>query len=115
MNNVPRLRTLWPQVARRLATDGWSESDILEARGFLAGAVQSNDVPALDGWLVWMEGHLARPMQACALCASFCQPRGTDGFCGGGRGDLPFAFSAGHPLRRLPVDRGVACVLWRAV
>lgn len=115
MVDLAKLRALWPHVARRLADEGWTEVDLLAARGLLASAVQASDAEALAGWLVWMEQHLARPDKRCLTCAGRCIPRGTDGFCGGGRGDLPFAFSAGHPLRRLPADGGVMCELWRAV
>lgn len=115
MADLAKLRALWPQVARRLVGEGWTEADLLEARGLLAEAAQKRDSEALAGWLVWMEQHLARPERCCLACAGRCQPKGTDGFCGGGRGDLPFAFSAGHPLRRLPADGGVKCELWRAV
>lgn len=115
MVDLAKLRALWPLVAQRLAGEGWSEADLLEARGLLAGAVQASDAAALDGWRVWMEQHLARPERRCVACGAFRQPRGSDGFCSGGRGDLPLAFSAGHPLRRLPADGGVACVMWRAV
>lgn len=115
MADVARLRMLWPQVAKRLSDEGWSESDLLAAGALLAVAVGDRDEAALAGWLAWLEGHDARPARMCATCAAFCQPKQTDGFCGGGRGDLPFAFSAAHPLRRLPADGGVTCVLWRTV
>ena len=88
MVDLAKLRALWPQVARRLAGEGWSEGDLLAARGLLASAVQAGDAEALAGWLVWMEQHLARPDRRCLTCAGRCVPRGTDGFCGGGRGDL---------------------------
>lgn len=115
MADLEKLRALWPKVACRLASEGWAEADLLEARGLLGAAVQSNDAAALAGWLVWMQEHLARPERVCLTCSGFFRPKGTDGFCGGGRGDLPFAFSAGHPLRRLPADGGVMCELWRAL
>lgn len=106
---------LWPRVARRLADEGWTEVDLLEARGLLAVAVADQDEIALAGWLVWLEDHDARPMRLCVTCRAFFQPRGTDGFCGADEVDLQRAFSIGHPLKRLPVDGGVSCVLWRVV
>ena len=115
MADLAKLRALWPQVARRLVGEGWTEADLLEARGLLAEAAQKRDSEALAGWLVWMEQHMSRPVIGCVTCADCRRTKLGDGFCGGGRGDLPFAFSAGHPLRRLPADGGVACVMWRAV
>lgn len=113
MADLVQMRRLWPLVARRLVDEGWSEADLLEARAALAEAVAAKDEPVLAAWLVWLEAHFSRPPRRCGTCADFFQPCGTNGFCGGGRGDLPFAFSAGHPLRRLPDDGGVSCDLWR--
>jgi len=113
--DLAQMRRLWPLVARRLVDEGWAEADLLEARTGLAEAVAAKDEQALAAWLVWLEAHFSRTQRRCSTCADFFQPRGTDGFCGGGRGDLPFAFSAGHPLLRLPTDGGVSCDVWRAV
>ena len=115
MADVARMRWLWPRVARRLAEEGWTEADLLEARGLLADAVAAGDALVLAGWLEWLEDHDARALRLCAMCAAFRQPKGTDGFCGASETDLPPAFSIGHPLKRLPVDGGVSCVHWRVV
>lgn len=115
MADVARMRQLWPRVAQRLAGEGWSEADLLEARGLLADAVAAVDAVAMAGWLEWLEGHDARTWHLCAMCGAFRQPRGTDGFCGAPETDLPPAFSTEHPLKRLPVDGGVSCVHWRCL
>lgn len=115
MADVARMRRLWPRVAKRLAEEGWTEADLLEARGLLADAVAAGDAVALAGWLEWLEGHDARAWRLCVMCGAFRQPKGTDGFCGAVETNLPPAFSTGHPLKRLPVDGGVSCVYWRVV
>lgn len=49
---------------------------------------------------------------ACLTCDHFRRPGLSDGFCGGGREDLPPAYTPGHPLRRLPDDEGANCPNW---
>lgn len=109
------MRQLWPVVSRRLAEEGWTEADLLEARSRLGDAVAAGDAETVAAWAMWLEEHEARPSRLCKLCAAFMQPRGTDGFCGAVETDLPRAFSDGHPLKRLPADGGVSCVHWRVV
>ena len=48
------------------------------------------------------------PAKACPDCRHFARPGKSDGYCGG-RDDLPLAYGANHPLRRLPADRGASC------
>lgn len=48
----------------------------------------------------------------CARCAHLRRQGSADGYCGAGRDDLPPAYGASHPLRRLPDDNGQACDLW---
>ena len=45
----------------------------------------------------------------CASCRFRRSPGGVVRYCAGGRSDLPLAYGAGHPLRRLPDDQGRCC------
>lgn len=48
---------------------------------------------------------------SCKTCRHLHRPGLSDGHCGG-RDDLPHAYTAGHPLRRLPDDGGANCTTW---
>lgn len=48
---------------------------------------------------------------SCRTCRHLHRPGLSDGHCGG-RDDLPPAYTAGHPLRRLPDDDGAGCATW---
>jgi len=48
---------------------------------------------------------------SCRTCAHFYRPGLSDGHCGG-RDDLPYAYTPGHPLRQLPADGGATCTTW---
>lgn len=50
---------------------------------------------------------------ACVECQYFARPGKSEGYCGG-RDDLPLAYGANHPLRRLPADGGASCHQWKA-
>ncbi|WP_153147351.1 hypothetical protein [Dechloromonas sp. H13] len=52
-------------------------------------------------------------VKACGCCQHLARPGKSEGYCGG-RDDLPHAYGANHPLRRLPADRGASCDRWRA-
>ncbi len=54
------------------------------------------------------------PARSCRLCRHLHRPGLSDGHCGG-RDDLPHAYTAGHPLRRLPGDGGTSCTTWELV
>ena len=49
--------------------------------------------------------------RSCRTCQHLKRPGLSDGHCGG-RDDLPPAYTAGHPLRRLPDDGGASCATW---
>ena len=49
---------------------------------------------------------------SCKTCAHLCRPGLSNGLCGGGRDDLPPAFTEAHPLRRLPGCGGAGCPKW---
>ena len=49
----------------------------------------------------------------CFSCDFIKRPGLSNGLCGGGRDDLPPAFTEGHPLRLLPGDGGASCPVWR--
>lgn len=51
------------------------------------------------------------PARSCRTCRHLHRPGLSDGHCGG-RDDLPPAYTAGHPLRRLPDDGGASCAAW---
>lgn len=51
-------------------------------------------------------------ISSCSCCAHRMRPGLSDGLCGGDREDLPYAFTSGHPLRRLPLDGGADCPKW---
>ena len=51
------------------------------------------------------------PAASCRTCRHLKRPGLSDGHCGG-RDDLPSAYTAGHPLRRLPDDGGASCTTW---
>lgn len=59
---------------------------------------------------------IAAPMvgmvKACRCCQHFARPSKSAGYCSG-RDDLPLAYGANHPLRRLPDDRGASCNQWK--
>ena len=48
---------------------------------------------------------------SCKTCRHLHRPGLSGGHCGG-RDDLPHAYTAGHPLRRLPDDGGANCTTW---
>ena len=50
-----------------------------------------------------------RSIAGCASCGHSRRPGGVVRYCGGDRPDLPTAYGAGHPLRRLPDDQGCCC------
>ena len=51
-------------------------------------------------------------VKACRCCQHFANPGKSEGYCSG-RDDLPLAYGANHPLRRLPADRGASCNQWK--
>lgn len=51
------------------------------------------------------------PVASCRTCRHLGRPGLSAGYCGG-RDDLPPAYTAGHPLRRLPDDGGASCTTW---
>lgn len=48
---------------------------------------------------------------SCRTCQHLKRPGLSAGYCGE-RDDLPHAYTAGHPLRRLPADGGASCTTW---
>ena len=51
-------------------------------------------------------------LRACTTCKHLKKPGKSSGYCGGGREDLPKAYGANHPLRKLPQNRGANCEKW---
>jgi hypothetical protein len=60
-----------------------------------------------------LAGPVAEPVRACGCCQHFARPGKSEGYCSV-RDDLPLAYGANHPLRRLPADRGASCNQWKA-
>lgn len=54
------------------------------------------------------ESALKPAATSCRTCRHLKRPGLSAGYCGG-REDLPPAYGPGHPLRRLPDDRGATC------
>ncbi len=52
--------------------------------------------------------------RSCRTCRYLKRPGLSGGLCAG-RDDLPHAYTAGHPLRRLPDDGGASCGTWEAL
>lgn len=52
---------------------------------------------------------------SCRTCCHLLRPGLSDGYCGGRRADLLFAYGRNHPLRQLPPDNGAGCEVWLAV
>lgn len=50
---------------------------------------------------------------SCRDCRHFAKPGHSSGYCAG-RDDLPLAYGANHPLRKLPDDGGASCLTWQA-
>lgn len=50
--------------------------------------------------------------QQCKACKHLRRPGLADGYCGGDRADLAYAYGPGHPLRKLPDDAGANCSTW---
>lgn len=50
--------------------------------------------------------------QQCKTCKHLRRPGLADGYCGGDRADLAYAYGPGHPLRKLPDDAGANCSTW---
>lgn len=57
-------------------------------------------------------GSGRKDARSCESCRHVRRPGLADGYCDG-RGDLPPAYGAGHPLHLLPDDRGVSCDRWK--
>jgi len=52
-------------------------------------------------------------VKACRCCQYYAHPGKSEGYCSV-RDDLPHAYGANHPLRRLPADCGATCDAWQA-
>ncbi len=68
--------------------------------------------PVGDGVERQSAPHKTTRQTSCKTCAHLYRPGLSDGHCGG-RDDLPFAYTSGHPLRQLPPDGGASCNAWR--
>ena len=53
------------------------------------------------------------PAASCRTCRHLKRPGLSNGHCSG-RDDLPHAYTAEHPLRRLPNDHGASCTSYNA-
>ena len=76
----------------------------------LDGLQAAND-PTPESPPVQVTARQQQPAQSCRTCEHARRPGGLTTLCGG-RDDLPHAYTAGHPLRRLPDDGGASCAVW---
>lgn len=82
----------------------------------IEGAKAANDPrpkphPARPAAIIVQPVRRQEPARSCRTCQHLHRPGLSDGHCGG-RDDLPPAYTAGHPLRRLPDDEGASCAAW---
>ena len=123
MANLAQMRYDWSVVIPALELAGWPAAD-LEALSAQAKAdIASGDEDLITAWAIWLaRGRADFAVRRCTSCSNLkapgiaCaharRPELPIGYCGGGRADLPFAYTPGHPLRRLPADGGVSCPAW---
>jgi hypothetical protein len=108
--DLNRMRADWDAVFPCLDSLGWSAQELVALREQAAADMASGNLAVIEAWAKWLSDtrrNLAG--RACINCAHLTRSGKSDGLCGSGRPDLAFAFSSGHPLRRLPLDKGVSC------
>ncbi len=91
----------------------WPPATLAEALTGYPTAINAEPMqapPAPDAGR-WRAGPADLPPRSCRTCRHLRRPGLSDGHCGG-RDDLPPAYTAGHPLRRLPDDGGTSCTTW---
>jgi hypothetical protein len=86
-------------------------SQIIKAGDVAAAPIADMPAKPLSSFQPETAVDLSSPAKACPDCRHFARPGKSDGYCGG-RDDLPLAYGANHPLRRLPANRGASCSRW---
>lgn len=115
-----------------VAAGGWAADDAMEMGLAIKAGIEANDEGLVLCWANWLaaeaaqvrRGETVRPTERptdrqCRTCSNTRRPgtlvKGeTEAMYCGRRIDLPPAYGEGHPLRRLPADRGASCAEWRA-
>lgn len=112
--DLNRMRADWDAVFPHLDSLGWSAEDLDALRQQAAADMASGELVVVNAWAKWLsDTRRLLAGRACINCAHRTHPGKSDGYCGSGRGDLPYAYTSGHPLRRLPADKGVSCPHFR--
>ena len=94
-----------------ITKDVLAESNTHYAQGGIAVVLPDNPDARQSAQESARESALKPASRSCKTCRHLYRPGLSDGHCGG-RDDLPRAYTAGHPLRRLPDDGGASCAVW---
>ena len=114
MADLNRMRADWDAVFPRLDSLGWSADDLSALWANAAADMASGDKAVVDAWAKWLaDTRKILAGRTCINCTHHSRPGKSDGHCSSGRPDLPFAYTAGHPLRRLPLDKGISCTFFQ--
>jgi hypothetical protein len=126
--SVEQMRDHFNRVAEQRLRQGlWTEAGKAECNGRIKEAIASGDAEEIKRWADWLAGIVADERlpafrvvnSACVSCRRIGKPgalvKGESevSYCSG-RDDLPPAYGAGHPMRKLPADGGATCSSWRA-
>jgi hypothetical protein len=104
LNHESRVRSPVPPVPMGLEgarKDEHENTSLLSFVEPVGGGVGEASAPEKIGFI-----------PSCSCCGHLMRPGLSDGLCGGDREDLPYAFTPGHPLRRLPLNGGTDCPKW---
>lgn len=96
--------------------DGAQAANDPGQKQFLAHAAEAqpdHPAPRQSARQSAQESPLKTTAPSCRTCRHLKRPGLSPGYCGE-RGDLPPAYGPGHPLRRLPDDRGASCGTWES-
>lgn len=114
--DLNRMRADWDAVFPHLESLGWSAKDQAALREQAGADMASGDSAVVNAWAKWLADTLRLLAGRCCInCDHRTHPGKSDGYCGSGRPDLAFAYTSGHPLRRLPADKGVSCTFFRGL
>ena len=120
--DMARMRADWATVAQ---AQGWSEAEAQEAGLAIKAAIDAEDGALVQCWADWLASESAKTTPAgasrapeaipqCRTCGNTKRPGQANfpGYCTA-RPDLAPIYGEGHPLRRLPEDKGTSCTVWR--
>ena len=109
-----------PETLSGIGFDGFCSDVPIVPKVFERSRVEEHENNNPSSFIKPVEGGVERQSAphkttcktSCKTCAHLYRPGLSDGHCGG-RDDLPFAYTSGHPLRQLPPDGGASCAAWR--